>query len=331
MSQELSSLPPQEPPSKGGLKEASWFLGGIFIMTLVLWASAFVAIPVALETVPPFTLIMGRLTLSSIIFFPLLVMKANQIRARWRKDWKLILAMALTGTTGYVLALTFGQRTVGAGETSLIVNTTPLITGMMAAVFLKEPFHKRMIYGALIALLGVAFLVLDESESVVFDPNAFLILAAAVSASLYYICIKKLSAHYSALTLSALTICIGTLAMAPFAGNFIPGFAGMSQRSSQAILYLGAIIGVLPYIGWAYILSKLPAGKAALYLYFIPVIATALGWAVLGETITWDFVFAGLLVVLGVMIGTGAWKNLGLAERPKRLAPKTAVACKDAP
>ena len=72
----------------------------------------------------------------------------------------------------------------------------------------------------------------------------------------------------------------------------------------------------------AYILSKMPAGKAALYLYYIPVLSTILGWLILGEVITLGFLFAGVLIILGVMIGTGAlkpnpfWKIKKLSKTP---------------
>ena len=312
MARNTPSLTPQDVSRKSGFIETPLFLGGAFIVTIILWASAFVAIPVALQDVKPIPVIMARLMLSSIIFFPLLVRDRAKIRSRFKKDWKQILLMGISGVTVYLLALTFGQRTVGAGQTSLIVNMTPLVTGALAALILKEAFHKRMIYGALISLLGVAFMVLEEGETITFDPNTLLVLLATVSASYYYIMLRRLSKHYSAMTLAALTVIIGAIAILPFGWNFISELEGMGSRSGLAILFLGAGSGVLPYIGWAFILSKMPAGKATLYLYFIPVIATLLGWQVLGEAITLDFLFAGALIILGVLIGTGAWKNFGI-------------------
>ena len=322
------SLAPQDVSRKVRLIDTPFFLGGTFVLTILLWASAFVAIPVALESVPPISVIMTRLIISSIIFYPILIIDRKKIRSRWRKDWKQIIAMAVCGVTIYLLALTFGQRTVGAGQTSLIVNLTPLVTGAMAAVFLKEVFHKRMIYGALICLLGVAFLVLDEGNTITFDPNTLLILLATVAASYYYILIRKLSKHYSAMTLAALTVTIGSAAMIPFGWNFIEGLEGMTTRSGLGILFLGVGSGFIPYIGWAFILARLPAAKATLYLYFIPVLSTLLGWWVLDEVITPDFIFSGALIILGVMIGTGAWKYLGLSTNPRR-SGKTRVICKE--
>ena len=329
-----SSLAPQDLSQKGRLIESPWFLGGTFIVTLILWASAFVAIPVALQDADPMAVIMGRLMISSIIFFPLLVRDRAKIRSRFKKDWKQITLMGISGVTVYLLALTYGQRTVGAGQTSLIVNMTPLITGALAALILKEAFHKRMIYGAFISLLGVAFLVLGEGEALSFDPNTLLVLFATVSASYYYILLRRLSKHYSALTLAALTVIIGAIATFPFGLASISGLAGVGVQSGLAILFLGAGSGFLPYIGWAFILSKMPAGKATLYLYFIPVIASLLGWQVLGEVITPDFLFAGALIILGIMTGTGAWKNLRFQEKPRRIVKttvKTNVTCKEVP
>ena len=77
--------------------------------------------------------------------------------------------------------------------------------------------------------------------------------------------------------------------------------------------------------------AQRPAGKAALYLYYIPVLSTILGWLILGEVITLGFLFAGVLIILGVMIGTGAlkpnpfWKIKKLSKTPIK-GP-----CKDMP
>lgn len=297
------------------------FLRAVLAVTLVTWASAFVAIPIALRTVEATGVIAGRLLLSSLVFLPFLARDWNRaIKPHFKKDWALILAMAFFGVTLYLIALTYGQRTVGAGQTSLLVNLAPLLTAGLATVFLKEAFHPRLIVGGLIALSGVALLVTSKGGVFSFDPNSLLILIATTSASLFYVIQRKLSARYSALTLSALTLVLGAVLFIPFTGGAWGLLEKASLESALAIAYLGLCCGVIPYIGWVYVLARMPAAKATLFLYFIPVISTALGVLILGELVSWLFAASGLVIILGVMIGNGVIERLRLFLK-KPLAP----------
>lgn len=301
-------LAPQDPPSVVRSNSAPLILGGILIGTLILWASAFVAIPIALESVAPIPMIMTRLLLSSIFLFPILVKDWGKvIRPRLKQDIWLILLMAGAGIFLYLLFLTYGQRTVGAGQTSFIINLTPLVAGVFAAWILKEVFHIRIVYGAILALIGVSLLVFQKNGGFSFNFDAVLVFLAMVSSSVFYVTQRKLIKFYTPLTLTALTIVGGTVMFLPFFPGTIEGLEGMTNRSALGILYLG-IGTIFPYIGWAYVLSKLEVGKAVLYLYSIPLIATFLGWLFLDEAVTLNFLFSGALIILGVMVGTGVIK-----------------------
>ncbi len=327
MPKKLPSTAPRDLPSVIGQKSGSFVLGGILAGTLVLWASAFVAIPIALESVDPIPTILSRLTLSSIFLTPILVRDwAGVIRPRLRQDFWQIGLMALSGIFFYLLFLTFGQRTVGAGQTSFIINMTPLVTGLLAALVLKEAFRKRMLYGALVALLGVSFLVFRNGAGLSLNFDAVLVLLAMLSSAVFYITQRRLTRHYNPLTLTAMTLVGGTILFLPFFPGAFAGLEGMTTRSAQAILYLG-IFTILPYIGWAYVLSRMEVGKAVLFLYLIPIISTFLGWWIRGEAVTMNLVFAGALIILGVAIGTGVLKGNPYAMKQKFRKTRVETRC----
>ena len=318
------SLPASLPLGKGvgvfgwlkSIQKTPAFFWGIFIFTLTVWPSAFVAIPYALQDLAPDNLITARLVITSAVFLPFLIRAwKREIRPNINRDWKKILAMGATGIAIYLMTLTYGQRTMGAGETSLILNLSPLLTGFFAAFILKEVLHQRMIVGALIALLGVVTLVVGQGQDLEFDWNAALIMGTAVSAALYYVIQKGLTRFYSATTLAGMTIVTGTLLVLPFTGGVVESFQMLSGRSLYSVLYIALVVGFVPYIGWAYVLSRMPAGKASLYLYYIPVLATLMGWLILDEQITINFIFSGALIILGVMIGTGTIMKIKLRKK----------------
>ena len=302
--------------------------------TLVLWSSAFVAIPIAIEGNSLQHVVLMRLLITSAILLPFFAKAWNRTyKPALKKDWKVILAMALSGVSLYMLALMAGQRTIGAGAASLMINLSPLITGFIAGLVLKEPFSKRLITGGVIALVGVFGLVISKDtgigSNIGIDPNAFLVLASTVLQSIYFVIQRKLSSKYSAFQLTLLTIIPGTFVLIPLAGGITDSVATLTPGSALAILYLGVGPGLLPYIGWAYILSKLPAAKATVFLYFIPVLSSVMGVAILGEQLTGMFMLSGALIILGVLIGNNSIQRLRLTRRLK--LKQTPAPCSDCP
>ena len=66
--------------------------------------------------------------------------------------------------------------------------------------------------------------------------------------------------------------------------------------------HCGCICGVVPYIGWAFVLSRLPASRAGVWLYLIPPLSILIGWLVLNETPTFALLASGTVILAGVVI-----------------------------
>ena len=278
-------------------------LGLVLVVTLLLWASAFAAIPMALESFSPGHLAAVRQLLSAALTIPgVIILWRRELWPAIRSNFFFVLAMGLTGITFYHLALGAGQRTVGAGAASLLINLGPLITALLAAAILKERLTFRLLIGGLVAFLGASALVLTRNGDLVIDWNATLVLLAMLLQSFYFIIQRKLSYRYSAVALAVLTIWVGAITLLPWASGASEAIALASTRSLWALVFLGCICGVVPYIGWAYVLSKLPAGRAGVWLYLIPPLSFLFGWLILNETPTLGLLASGTVILLGVVI-----------------------------
>ena len=105
-------------------------VGVVVTITLLLWASAFVGIRVAVEHYSPGALALVRFLVASALLGGYLVVSrrgASLVQAN-RADWLGFATLGLTGVFIYHLALNAGERTVSAGAASLLVNTTPVFT-----------------------------------------------------------------------------------------------------------------------------------------------------------------------------------------------------------
>lgn len=111
-----------------------------FTITIILWASAFPVIKLALSDFSAVHLSSLRLSIASLILLILTIIKKIPIPDF--KDIPIILLLGFCGFTLYHIALSFGEYYVSAGISSLIVSTTPIFSALLATYFLKEKFSK---------------------------------------------------------------------------------------------------------------------------------------------------------------------------------------------
>ncbi len=268
--------------------------------TLILWASAFAGIRAGLTGYAPQHLVLLRFLVAS---FSLLVLAPFMgVRLPHKTHLFRLALLGFTGITAYSSALSFGQTQVSAGAASLLVNVGPIFTALLAATFLKERLTRRGSFGLLISFGGAAVIVLSTGSDFSLNPWALLVLLAAALQAASFIIQKPLSAHYKPFEITCYALWFGTL----FSLSALPGFGDSVRsapwRATLAVVYLGVCPAALAYVAWAYVLSRLPAGRAASYLYAVPVLAFFIAWVWLGEVPRLLTVLGGFLALGGVVL-----------------------------
>lgn len=304
-------------------KASVFLLSAVLLMTLTFWASAFVAIPIALTGFAPEHVAVGRQVISMSLVLPMfLYWGGERVGNLFKSDWKLLLIFAVLGFFAYHLALSTGQRSVGPATASLVVNIGPIFTGIFAAILLNERLGRRGWAGAAIAFSGAAGVVLSRDASVRFDPNVLWVFAATISQAISFVVQRQLNHKYPALMIGAAGICVGALLLLPFGSGLISALSAADSKAVAALLFLGAGTGVLPYLGWGWILAQMPASRASLWLFLVPIIATGLGWAILDQAPTLQLIGFGALTLLGVTVATaGSRRNAPKGEEIFRDGP----------
>src|SRR5512140_3001864 len=159
--------------------------------TVLLWASAFPAITVAVRGLGPAGLAVARLALAA----PLMGVRRPALR-----DLPLIALCGLAGMTGYQLLLNAGERVVPAGTASLLVATAPVYASLLAVAFLGERSSRRRWAGSAVALAGTALIAashgLGFGAPSLFN-GALIVLAAAVLQAIFHTAQKPLLARYT--------------------------------------------------------------------------------------------------------------------------------------
>lgn len=271
-------------------------------LTIFLWASAFVGIRDALHAYSPVPLAVLRYLVASFILAGYAVLKKMDLPER--KDLPGIFLLGLLGIAIYNIALNYGEQTVTAGAASLLVNTVPIFTALLAAAFLREQVNRRGWLGISLGFAGAAMITLGESRNIdfAFDWGVVLVLLAALVQAGYFVLQKFYLKRYSPLELTSYALWAGTLLMLPFSGGLWTEMRAAPLSSTLTVVYLGIFPAALAYVAYSYALSKMDASRATSFLYLVPVVTIPIGWIWLGEMPEMIAILGGTVALLGVAV-----------------------------
>jgi drug/metabolite transporter (DMT)-like permease len=275
-------------------------------VTVVLWASAFAGIRVAVAAYGPGHLALLRFLAASAA----LAGYAALARPRLPRaaDLPGVAAAGLAGVAVYHVALNAGERTVTAGAASLLVGTVPLLTALLAAAWLGERPGPRVVAGLALGLAGAALVAAGEGGAA--GPaggapgGALLVLLAALAQSAYFVLQKPYLARYGAAGVTACAVWVGTAALLVFLPGLPAAVRAAPPAATAAALYLGLFPGALAYATWAYALARMPAARAAGALYLVPPTTVLIAALWPGESPSPLALAGGAVALAGVAVAT---------------------------
>ena len=192
-------------------------------VTTVFWASAFAGIRVGLEDYGPGQVALIRFLVASAVLAAYAAI--TRMRLPERRDLPAVFLAGFLAFTVYHLALNYGEVTVSAGAASILINTVPIFTALLATVFLGERLRVLGWVGMGVSFVGAALISVGESEGLSLNPRAFVILVAAISSSIYFIFQKPYLEKYGALAFTTYAIWAGTILTIAF----LPGLLSRVQ------------------------------------------------------------------------------------------------------
>jgi drug/metabolite transporter (DMT)-like permease len=280
------------------------------ILVIILWASAFVGIREGLRDYSPEGLALLRYLIASacmtIAYFRL---PTRNNFFNW--DTLTLFGIGALGIGFYNLTLNYGEVSVSSGMASFIVSQSPIITAIFAMFFLGEKLTFLRAVGFIVSILGVVLIAISDRQGFSWNINFIYLLLATLAGSLYTIFQKPFLKKYHAIEVTTYIIWGGTLTLLFFIPQLHRDLAHASWMTTSAIVYLGIFPAAIGYLAWSYILVEMPASRAISLFYFMPFIATLLGWACLGEMPVVLSLVGGLVAILGVWIVN---KSFGAAD-----------------
>lgn len=273
------------------------------VITVLLWASAFIGIRGAGPHFDPGALALLRMAVGTVALTVIALRRG--VRMPPRRQWLLVAVWGVGWFCVYNLALNAAEHTLDAGTAAMVVNLAPLMVVVFSGLFLREGFPKPLLIGAPIAFAGVVLIGLNSSTKAGSIDIAGLLLAL-LAAVMYAGCtlLQKhlLSAGADATTLTWLGAAAGTVALLPWTGDLVGALQTAPVDATLWVVYLGVFPTAVAFTTWAYVLQRSTAGQTSATTYVVPAIAILLSWLILGEVPTPLMFVGGALCLLGVLV-----------------------------
>jgi len=282
--------------------------GGHFLMGVVVltWGLNFGLVKSAYQDIPPVLFAAIRFTVSGIVIFLLTFWRERSISIR-KEDLGMIAAVGGLGLGLYQIIWSLGLDLTTASNSALILSTQPLLGALYMDLIKKEPVGKRQYLGMILALGGVALVILKPTVKLRFSLDTLsgdlLTLVAGVCAAIFFSAWSKpLLKIYSPLRLMGYCMLIGSLVLW-LATLFLRQSVAWNQIGVKAWGSLGYAIlfsGVVGHTLWYVGIGRIGVTRALVYLYFIPVCAVLFNYSLMGEKIFIQQLLGGALILLGV-------------------------------
>lgn len=199
------------------------------------------------------------------------------------------------------VALNIGQQSVSAGASSVLAQSSPLFSTLLARFVFKDRVSAWRWGCVLLGFVGVVIVVSGDKGLGAIDVHALLILLAAVSWSVYFALQKHHARRYDGFSLACYAVWSGTLMLLVYLPGLSDAVINAPRRVQWAVLALGVFPSALAYLAWGFVLKHVDLSRATMTLYLIPPTAMGIASVGLAERPTLLVLVGSVVVLISVL------------------------------
>ncbi len=276
------------------------------IAVVPIWGFDYIVTKVALRGLNPLVYASLRFVFASILL--MIVQRRFSNPGYSPRALLKIAAAGVIGVSVYHACYTTGLKYIGASEASLLIATSPIFTAFVAAGFGSEKLVKKQMIGAIIALIGVGFVVSRGLSGLQFQASTLLgyilMLITAASFGFRSVVLQPVLEQYPSIPTVTRAILAGTFALLVIS---IFSFFSQDWKAVDSLCWLaigyGAIFSTaIGYVLWYRGVGRIGATRTMLYYYLVPLSAVLFSILFLNERFTLSIFVGGILIFAGVAV-----------------------------
>jgi len=274
----------------------------LFLLFLV-WANSYTFIKIAERQLEPVALVIARFftIFPFLFFFKEFYSGIKKIKSIG--DFLKVFLVGLLIVPLYHIFLNTAETMINASVAALVAGFSPVITGILSSLILKEKLERKRILGLFISLLGVILLTYGISHKFEIKNTLGVILSltSVTSWALATVTSKSLYNKFKPNEVNTLGLFFGTLALTPFVKrSYIEQILHMNTQTLTAVLYLGVLSILIGYAVWFKALEYKEASTTATFIYLNPIIGSLSGVIFLKEQMNITMIIGGITIILGL-------------------------------
>ena len=276
----------------------------IAIIVIFIWSITFISTKMLLNGLEPAEIMFYRYI---IAYISLILVYPKFHKSSGIREEILFLLTGIFGGTLYFLSENYALKFSLASNVGLLVASAPLLTAIVAHIFMKdEKVEKSWYIGAVVALVGVALVVFNGQFVLKLNPiGDFLAILAAFSWAIYSILIKKIGDLYNSIYITRKVFFYSIITMIPtlcFTGCKVDMVVLLDSRIILNLLFLGILASSICFVLWNKVIMVIGAVKSNNFIYLIPFVTMIASAIMLKENIKIIAILGGVLIILGVYI-----------------------------
>ncbi|MGO4889777.1 DMT family transporter [Anaerobacillus sp. MEB173] len=295
----------------------------LLLIFTVLFYSGNILIGKAINDLPPITITLIRCLIAFIILLPISIREIRVHKQLWRKEWKPLVWLSLTGIVLFNSLLYGSLQFTSSTNVAIIEAITPVFTILLGITLLKERLNRLQWAGILLSIIGAIWVISKGSLQVIlqlqFNLGDLIALFAVVSWAVYSILVKQHSYKFPVYGGIAAMLLIAIIFLVPLASvewsrDLLDLF---NLKMIMGLLYLGIFPSILALMFWNRAVADIGPSRASIFLNLLPVFTIIGAVLFLGETVTIVQLLGGVIVIAGVFLSTRGKSKEPLKEEYK--------------
>ena len=277
------------------------------LLVMAAWAANFIVVKAANEQIPPVTFAFLRFGIAALtLLIGLRLREGSWAPPAPRGDALAIMALGGLGFGIYQILWSIALQDIPAGDSALLIATTPVITALLAVVSKADVLTRTKLLGSLVSFAGVAVIVsaghgISLGGALVAD---LMTLIAATCWSIYTAFGANVLRRHSPLRTTAWAMVGGSLVL------LVPAVlqgTGVSWGSVSVDAWAGLAFSAFIPAGVANVvvfsaIKLLGPTRITAFQFLVPFMAVLMGAVFLAEPVRFDQLLGGVIIVLGVAI-----------------------------
>ncbi|MEZ0575157.1 DMT family transporter [Halodesulfovibrio aestuarii] len=279
------------------------------LLAIINFSGNIVAARAMGDVMPPAMLNMYRWALATLFILPFSLGPMWRERRVLKKYFVTVCFLALLGISLFDLFLFIAGQTTPALNIALISTLSPLMTAVVARIFIGEKSSPAMYLGCIVSICGVAYLVTDgnwsQLASIQFGQGDLFVIGTCLMSAAYNTTIKAVSGKISQRALLGVTFVLGFVFLIPiFIWDVHSGVEVVEVTNDMwlTLTYLAIGASILCYFFWNLAVGIIGATRTTQFYYIIPLISGLLAWAFLGEPVSATQLQGGVIIFGGILL-----------------------------